>query len=262
MIGMVVSNQRGGVGKTTTAVSYAGYLAARNKKVLLIDADSQGSVATVLGMKPQRFLSQFIVNRERLEECVTPLNEHLHVLASHRGTQEAEAALLGQMAREKALQMILGPEVEGRYDAVIIDVAPSVTLLQSCAMMFAGHVLIPVAMDLLSLQGAQMSVETVRLLNDFYKTEIDVVGFLPTMVNARLQITGTVMATLEKMSEKTGIPILPAVRVDQSVHRASSARRVLFDYDPSSRAAEDYAAAFEKITQAFEVKLHGQAPEA
>jgi len=172
MIGMVVSNQRGGVGKTTTAVSYAGYLAARNKKVLLIDADSQGSVATVLGMKPQRFLSQFIVNRERLEECVTPLNEHLHVLASHRGTQEAEAALLGQMAREKALQMILGPEVEGRYDAVIIDVAPSVTLLQSCAMMFAGHVLIPVAMDLLSLQGAQMSVETVRLLNDFYKTEI------------------------------------------------------------------------------------------
>lgn len=262
MIGLVVSNQRGGVGKTTTAVNYAGYLARKNKRVLLIDADSQGSVSTLLGLKPQRFLSQFIINRERLSECITEVDEHLHVLASHRATQDAEAALLGQMAREKALQMILGPEVNGRYDAVIIDVAPSVTLLQSCAMMFTGNVLIPVAMDLLSLQGAQMSVETVRLLNEFYSTNIRILGFLPTMVNARLQVTAMVSNTLQSMSAKTGIPILPSIRVDQSVHRASSSRKLLFDYEPGSRAAEDYAAAFERITASFETALHGEAQKA
>ena len=200
MIAVVVSNQRGGVGKTTTAVNYAGYLAARKKRVLLIDADSQGSAGTFLGLKPLRFLAHYIIGREQLSECVTQLGPYLHVLASNRETQQAEAALLGQMAREMALKLVLEPEVKGNYDAIIIDVAPSITLLQSCAMLFAEQVLIPVAMDLLSLQGAQMSVETVRLLNDFYKMNIGIVGFLPTQVNARLQVTATVSTTLEALS--------------------------------------------------------------
>jgi chromosome partitioning protein len=152
--------------------------------------------------------------------------------------------------------------VKGKYDAVIIDVAPSITLLQSCAMLFTGQVLIPVAMDLLSLQGAQMSVETVRLLNDYYKTNIGIVGFLPTQVNARLQVTATVSATLQAMSQKTGIPILPAIRVDQTVHKAAGARQFLLDYDPASKAAGDYTAAFDAITQHLEGARNGQAQKA
>ncbi len=263
MTGIVISNQRGGVGKTTTAVTYAGYLVARRKRVLLIDVDSQGSVGTVLGIKPTRFLSHFIVNREQLSTCVTVLNDYLHVLPSNRSTQEAEASLLGQMAREKVLRMILEPEVSGRYDMVIIDVAPSVTLLQSCAMLFAGNVMIPVAMDLLSLQGAGMSVETVRLLNEFYHENIRVVGFVPTQVNARLQVTATVSQALETLSRKTSIPILPAIRVDQTVHKAAQAKKFLFDYDPECRAATDYTAVFDQVTASLLAEaVHGQATQA
>ena len=262
MIGLVVSNQRGGVGKTTTAVNYAGYLVARQKRVLLIDADSQGSAGTFLGLKPTRFLHHYILNREQLAECVTKVGPYLHVLASNRETQQAEAALLGQMAREMALKLVLEPEVKGNYDAVIIDVAPSITLLQSCAMIFAGSVVIPVAMDLLSLQGAQTSVETVRMLNDYYKVNIGIVGFLPTQVNARLQVTATVSATLEALSAKTGIPVLPTIRVDQTVHKATGARRFLFDYDPACKAAEDYTAAFDVITSRLEEFANGQAQKA
>ena len=262
MIGVVVSNQRGGVGKTTTAVNYAGYLAARKHRVLLIDADSQGSAGTFLGLKPTRFLSHYIIGREQLSECVTQVSPLLHVLASNRETQQAEAALLGQMAREMALKLVLEPEVKGKYDAVIIDVAPSITLLQSCAMVFAENVLIPVAMDLLSLQGAQMSVETVRLLNDYYKMNIGIVGFLPTQVNARLQVTATVSTTLQAMSEKTGVPILPTIRVDQTVHKATGARRFLFDYDPESKAAADYTTAFDEITRRLKEARSGQAQKA
>jgi chromosome partitioning protein len=254
MIRTVISNQRGGVGKTTTAVNYAGYLKARKQRVLLIDADSQGSAGMVLGIKPTRFLSHFIINRERLSECVTVVDDYLHVLPSNRSTADAEAALLGQMAREKALNLVLEPEV-GNYDAVIIDVAPSVTLLQSCAMMFAGNVLIPVAMDLLSLQGAQTSVQTVTLLNEFYKVGIHIVGFLPTQVNARLQITATVSETLNKMAVATGIPVLPAIRVDQTVHKAAGARKFIFDYDPTCKAAEDYTAAFDVATETLKGAL-------
>jgi chromosome partitioning protein len=262
VIGVVVSNQRGGVGKTTTAVNYAGYLMRKGRRVLLIDADSQGSAATILGLKPKRFLSHFIINRERLCECITVIDPNLHILASSRETQQAETALLGQMAREKALKMILEPEVAGNYDAVIVDVAPSVTLLQSCAMLFTEHVLIPVAMDLLSLQGAQMSVETVRLLNEFYGINIRIVGFLPTQVNARLQITATVSATLDALARKTGLCVLPTIRVDQTVHKAAGARKLLFEYDPTCKAAEDYEAAFETITQRLEGAQDGQAQKA
>jgi chromosome partitioning protein len=261
MIRAVISNQRGGVGKTTTAVNYAGYLKALKKRVLLIDADSQGSAGVILGIKPSRFLSHFIINRERLSECVTVVDDYLHVLPSNRSTADAEAALLGQMAREKALNLILEPEVSN-YDAVIIDVAPSVTLLQSCAMMFAGNVLIPVAMDLLSLQGAQTSVQTVTLLNDFYNVRIRIVGFLPTQVNARLQITATVSDTLNKMAAATGIPVLPAIRVDQTVHKASGARKFIFEYDPNCKAAEDYTAAFNAVTETLEGAPRGETSKA
>ena len=121
------------------------------------------------------------------------------------------------MAPETALNVVLTPFTRD-YDYVIIDVT-SITLLQSCAMVFAGNVLIPVAMDMLSLQGAQTSVETVRLLNEFYKLKIQIVGFLPTNVNPRLQIAQAVSETLDNYSNKTGIPILHSVRVDQVVHR-------------------------------------------
>jgi chromosome partitioning protein len=252
VIGVVISNQRGGVGKTTTAVNYAGYLSSLKKKVLLIDADSQGSAGTILGLKPARFLHNYILGRERLSGCVTTAGPFLDVLASSRETQQAEAALLGQMAREMSLKMVLDPEVKGVYDFVVIDVAPSITILQSCAMIFAGQVIVPVAMDLLSLQGAQTSIETVRMLNDYYKLDIGIVGFLPTMVNARLQITASISGTLDSLSKKSGVPILPAIRVDQIVHKAAGAKKFVIDYDPQSKAAIDYLAAFEFITRSLE----------
>src|SRR5690242_5514754 len=113
--GLVVSNQRGGVGKTTTAINYAGYLAARGRRVLLIDCDSQGSIATYLGLKPTRYLYNLIVEKAPFGDCVVQHSERLHVLPSNRDTVQAESALLGMVAREMALKLMLR-QVEDQYD--------------------------------------------------------------------------------------------------------------------------------------------------
>ncbi|HWQ53050.1 MAG TPA: ParA family protein [Bryobacteraceae bacterium] len=255
MTGLVVSNQRGGVGKTTTAINYAGYLARQNQRVLLIDADSQGSINSYLGLKPTRFIANLIVNKEPLTQCVTPYSPRLDVLCSNRETAQAEAVLLGQVAREMALKLLLKP-AEALYDFVIIDVAPSITLLQTCALVFARHVVVPLDMDMLSVQGAQMAVESARMLNDIYGIDIRVVGFLPTQVNHRHGVTSVVQSALQFISTKMAIPILPEIRTDQTVHKAARSKQFLFDFDSRCKAAEDYEQAFETLTKALEDR-HG-----
>jgi chromosome partitioning protein len=253
MTGLVISNQRGGVGKTTTAVNFAGYLVAQGKRVLLIDADSQGSVATYLGLRPEKFIVNLIIGKEPLARCITRHSERLDVLCSNRETQQAEAALLGQMAREMALKFLL-KQADDVYDFAIIDVAPSITLLQTCALVYARNMLIPLDMDMLSLQGAQMSAESTRMVNEMYGIDTRVVGFLPTQVNHRHQVTDVVSSALTLLSKRTGIPVFTEIRTDQTVHKASRQRQFLFDYDPKCKAAEDYLNAFGEITKVLEAR--------
>lgn len=257
MIRLVVANQRGGVGKTTAAVNYAWFLAQRGYRTLLIDTDSQGSVGVMLNLKPKHFFSHFLVHKFHLEECVVPYSSNFDVLCGNKDTVQAESALAGAVVRELALKLYLEP-YEKNYDAVVIDVSPSINLLQTCAMVYARNVVIPVNMDLLSLNGANAAFDMIRLLNDLIKAEINALGLMPCQVDQRLSVTGLVMQGLEKMSQMFNIPILPAVRTDQSVNKAFRMRKPLLEYDPGSKAAQDYVAVFERIT---DLMLH-QSPSA
>jgi chromosome partitioning protein len=250
MIRLVVANQRGGVGKTTAAVNYAWYLAGTGRRTLLIDTDSQGSVGVMLNLKPKHFFSHFLVNKFHLDECAVPAGENFHVLCGNKDTVQAETALAGAVVRELALKLLLEP-YEQQYDAVVIDVSPSINLLQTCAMVYARNVLIPVNMDLLSLNGANAAYDMIRLLNDLIKADIHAVGLMPCQVDQRLSVTALVQQGLEKMSQMFRIPILPAIRTDQSVNKAFRARRPLLAHDPASKAAQDYLAAFEQITNSI-----------
>ena len=151
-IKIVISNQRGGVAKTTTTLTLARYLADQGRKVLVLDTDPQGSITPVLGLKPTANLYDFLVKNFRFEECLTPAHPNIDVICSARNTLEAEHSILGQVFREFIFEKVFGP-YQGRYDAILVDVAPSISLLQTCAMIFCRQVLIPVAMETLSLQG-------------------------------------------------------------------------------------------------------------
>lgn len=248
MIRLVISNQRGGVAKTTTTHTLARFLADRNLRVLIIDTDPQGSVGAVLGLKAENFLHQFVVHDFRFKDCIVQARPNIDVLCSNRETVQTEAILMGKTGREMTFE-ILFSALDSAYDAVLIDVAPSINLLQTCAMIYAQQLLIPVAMDPLSLQGAVASIETSKTLNQLFKTNIKPIAILPVMVDRRLQITEVIMESLKDLSERFGIPMLPAIRTDSTITKATRSKQFLADYEPKCKAMEDYEVASYKLLE-------------
>jgi len=239
MIRLVISNQRGGVSKTTTTTTLAREFADRGKRVLVIDTDPQGSISSVLGLKPEYGLYNFVIEKLRFDDCIVKVSSKLHVLCSNRETTKVETILMGNVAREHAFSQLFS-QVEKDYDVVLIDVSPSITLLQTCAMVYAERVLIPIGMDTLSFQGAMASIEASKSLNQLLKANIRTVGLLPVMVDRRLAMTTTVLEGLEGLSEGTKIPLLHPIRTDQTVTKAARAAQFIIDYDPKCKATEDY----------------------
>jgi len=248
MIRLVISNQRGGVAKTTTAVTLGRCFAEKGLRTLIIDTDSQGSISTILGLKPQYCLYDFLIRQIALRECVVAAGENIEILCSDRKTTEAEDIITCQTLREITFEKLFG-EYEQGYDAVLVDVAPSITLFQTCAMVYCRQVLIPVAMETLSVQGASASIQAAEALNAFFKRNpaIRTIGILPVMVDRRMQMTDAVMKALEDMSAKKEVPLLSMIRTDQTVVKAARSRQFLADYDPKSKALEDYRRAADEL---------------
>lgn len=221
MIRLTISNQRGGVGKTTTAITLARSLADRGMRVLLIDADSQGSIAAVLGLKPSGFLADLMIRRLALRECMVAAHANVDVICGNR---------------------------KG-YDAVLIDVAPSISLFQTCAMVYTQQVLIPVDMDILSVQGATASIQAAEMLNGMLAGGVNVriAGLLPVKVDRRLAITEVVLNTLTDISAKRHVALFSGIRTDQAVVKSGRYRQFLADFDPRSKALEDYEAVIERL---------------
>jgi cellulose biosynthesis protein BcsQ len=120
-------------------------------------------------------------------------------------------------------------------------------------MVYSGKALIPVDMDPLSLHGAVATHELTRILNELVRATVVVAGILPTQVNQRLQMTEVINKSLKAFGERTGIPILPAIRTDTSVAKAVKQRQFLQDFDPACKAVEDYHAAFNQLMALLEV---------
>jgi chromosome partitioning protein len=263
MIRLTVSNQRGGVAKTTTAITLARCWADEGLKVLLIDTDPQASIHSLIGAKPKQFLVDFLVNGLAFTECLTKVHDNIDLLASSRDTNRAEDLISTQMAREHSFIHAFEPNEDG-YDVVLIDVAPSIGLFQACAMMYTKDVLVPVGMEMLSIQGALASINAADSLNHFFykdRKEVRTIGTLPVMVDRRMQMTSTILEALNGIETRHSVPTLPWIRTDSSVVKAGRQRQFLQDFDAKSRALEDYKALAQKlrepVTSEAELNVHG-----
>jgi len=216
--------------------------------VLVVDADPQGSLGLILGLKPERYLHDFLIHNHALEDCVFPASATVDVLCGSRDTTVVEAALLGTAGRERAFSRQFS-QAEAAYGAVLIDVSPSINLLQTCAMLYAKQLLIPVAMNMLSLQGAAACLQTAAMLSKVFGEEIKPLALLPVMVDRRFSLTDYILKALEEMSEQYRVPLLHAVRTDGTVPRAERSRQFLVDYDPKCKALEDYMIAALQIME-------------
>lgn len=257
MIKLVIANQKGGVAKTTSSLSLARAFAERDLKVLLIDTDSQGSLATALGLKVTNSLYHFLISNYRFKDCILPAHPNIDVLCSTRETIEAEGILTPRPGRELIFQVTLAP-VEKDYDVIMIDVAPSITLLQSCAMMYTQQVVIPLTMDPLSLQGAFAAIQSSRSLNTLFKASVRPAAILPVMVDRRLQMTDLIFESIQAISEEHGIPVLHSIRTDSTVQKATRSKKFLLDFDPKCKAVEDYRIASDQLLEHLKGQLDGK----
>ena len=260
MIKLMIGNQKGGVGKTTTAITLARCLADRGLRTLLIDSDPQGSITVTLRLKPETYLSDFILNQLRLTDCTVPVAERLDVLCGNRETTAMEQRIFTMYGREHVFQNAFRMYEEA-YDAIVVDVAPSISLLQACSMVFCQNVLIPISMDTLSVSGAGATIFSAQTIGDSVRTPIRSIGLLPTIVNRRYGLTDVVMKMVTQLSETYKIPVLNMIRTDQIIGKAARLHKMVVDVDPKAKALEDYETATSALLDILGVKGFKTEPE-
>lgn len=234
---IAIQNLKGGSGKTLTAINLAAAWATMGHRVLLIDTDAQGSIGASLGLKHDLTLSQLLLEDVKLEACIINARPNIDCILSSKQLAVTEMQLISLPRREEFLRLRL-QDLQG-YDFVILDCAPSISLLHQNALLYAEELLIPVSMDFLALLGASQILESVSFLRRYYDWTLTVTGFLPVFVDHRLNITAAVLDALKTVYSKTG-RILPQIPVDANLLKSLSRKKTIFEYNPKSRAAEAF----------------------
>lgn len=250
---IAISNQKGGVGKTTTAINLAASLAANDVRVLVIDSDPQGNCTTGLGVPktPDRptLYHVLIGERELAESIVTTEFPRLDLLPADKHLVAANLDLADAHDREWRLYNRL-EQVRHNYSYILIDCPPALDLLTLNAMVAADSILIPIQCEFFALEGVSQLLDTIDRVRDSFGRTLKIEGVLLTMFDDRTNLTRQVADDLREFFEddvfKTVIP--RSIRLAE----APSFGKPILAYDPRSRGAESY------MQLAKEILAHGQ----
>lgn len=238
---IAIVNQKGGVGKTTTAINLSAALGEEGRRVLLVDADPQANSTSGLGVDKRSIhcsLYTVLSGEARAEEAVMPLRfPGLSLLPSDAELAGTEVELVGAQRRENRLKAVLAPLREA-YDYILIDCPPSLGLLSLNALCAADTVLIPIQCEYYALEGLSQLMATMRQVKRLYNPTLDIEGVLLTMYDGRLNLTQQVTAEVKKFFPKkvfaTAIP--RSVRLSE----APSFGEPITVYDRGCRGAAAY----------------------
>ncbi len=199
---IAIANQKGGVGKTTTAINLAASLAVLEKKVLIIDADPQANTTSGLNFAPdndqQRTLYEVLIGQIGISDALVQTEmANLHMVPSHINLVGAEIEMLETPGRESLLKEALAP-VRGDYDYIIIDCSPSLGLITVNTLTAADSVIIPVQPEFFALEGLGKLLQTIRLVKGGVNPSLTIEGFVVTMFDGRTRVHSQVLAELRE----------------------------------------------------------------
>ncbi len=230
-----ILNQKGGVGKTTSAVTLASGLARMGSRVLLVDLDTQGNVADSLGLVHSDDLRRLLSPDLHcsLEQVVTPGGvEHLDVIRSDKSTTALKQTLAGVTLREYVLADVLQ---DSDYEVIVLDCAPSVDLLHFAALVAADFLLIPTRLDKLAVNGVRDALQTLAALKRISHCQL--AGILPTFYE---RVTSESHEQLVHLAQTFGRLIMPPIPQDTQCRVASRYGKTLWEFEPNAKALIGY----------------------
>ncbi len=247
---IAITNQKGGVGKTTTAINLSACLAAAGKKVLAIDADQQGNTTSGLGLDKNEmeqtlydvFLGQTSLENIKQPTCV----DGLEVVPANISLTGAEIELIGKDRREFILKNELD-KIKDDYDFILIDCPPSLNIITVNALTAADTVLVPIQCEYFALEGLEQLLYTVNLVKKRLNRHLEIEGIVFTMYDARTNLSLQVVEEVKRsLGENVYRTIIPRnVRLGESPSHGLP----IHLYDPKSKGAESYSLLAEEVME-------------
>jgi len=257
---IAIANQKGGVGKTTTAVNLAAALGVLEKKVLLVDADPQANATSGLGVDtssnpPGTY--EILEGLKKASEVIIPgVSPNLDLIPSHINLVGVEIEMVDNPNREYLLKEALD-EIKDRYDYIIIDTAPSLGLITLNALTAADSVIIPIQCEYFALEGLGKLLNTIKSVKELHNPDLDIEGMLLTMYDSRLKLSNQVVEEVKKHFEDMVFDTI--IQRNVRLSEAPSFGENILEYDASSRGAVNYLnLAHELIEKNEKNTTHGE----